>query len=193
MSKIILPIYFINLFSQNKLNFSLTYAIIKFCYFYATFYFHFKYLFSLELYSLNLRRKKEKKEIDFSNLSYYNTYYTIFLNYHIYIVCGMLYHLSLYIESKSSDGNERRLTKKLCVDVTLRSCNYCHYCTITMCTTIVAPRAQASNQVSFSSGEQTIKCFFIISIPFSLLYIHIFVSHPDFESDKKKKKIGDNF
>lgn len=105
----------------------------------------------------------------------------------------MLYHLSLYIESKSSDGNERRLTKKLCVDVTLRSCNYCHYCTITMCTTIVAPRAQASNQVSFSSGEQTIKCFFIISIPFSLLYIHIFVSHPDFESDKKKKKIGDNF
>lgn len=108
MSKIILPIYFINLFSQNKLNFSLTYAIIKFCYFYATFYFHFKYLFSLELYSLNLRRKKEKKEIDFSNLSYYNTYYTIFLNYHILIVCGMLYHLSYHCTSKANPRMETK-------------------------------------------------------------------------------------
>lgn len=104
------------------------------------------------------------------------------------MVCYITYRITVHRKQILGWKRKAPHSKKLCVDVTLRSCNYCHYCTITMCTTIVAPRAQASNQVSFSSGEQTIKCFFIISIPFSLLYIHIFVSHPGFESDKKRKR-----
>lgn len=145
----------------------------------------------LELYSLNLRKRK-KKEIDLSNLLYTITLFLFFeLSYDVQQY-RILYHCILKVNPR---GNERCLTKKLCVDVTLRSCNYCHYCTITMCTTIVAPRAQASNQVSFSSGEQTIKCFFIISLPFSLFYICIYLYLTLASKVIKKKKLrnGDNF
>ena len=108
MSKIILPIYFINLFSQNKLNFSLTYAIIKFCYFYAIFYFHFKYYFHSNFILSTWEERKKKKKLIFL---IYRTITAIILFFWIIIytnVCGMLYHLSYHCTSKANSRMETK-------------------------------------------------------------------------------------